>query len=105
METSKIQVGNVTQGVINILKDLFVYFWLHWLFVVTRGRSLVAASGGYSLLQCTGFSLWWPPLLQGMDLSMWALVAAVHRLSYSASCGIFPDQGSNHCSLHWQADS
>ena len=28
-----------------------------------------------------------------------------HGLSCSAACGIFPDQGSNPCSLHWQADS
>ena len=28
-----------------------------------------------------------------------------HRLSCSAACGIFPDQGSNLCPLHWQADS
>ena len=28
-----------------------------------------------------------------------------HRLSCSASGGIFPDQGSNPCPLHWQADS
>ena len=28
-----------------------------------------------------------------------------HRLSYSAACGIFPDQGLNPCPLHWQADS
>ena len=28
-----------------------------------------------------------------------------HRLSSSAACGIFPDQGSNPCPLHWQADS
>ena len=27
------------------------------------------------------------------------------RLSYSAACGIFPDQGSNPCPLHWQAVS
>ena len=26
-------------------------------------------------------------------------------LSCSAACGIFPDQGSNPCPLHWQADS
>ena len=25
--------------------------------------------------------------------------------SRSAACGIFPDQGSNPCPLHWQADS
>ena len=28
-----------------------------------------------------------------------------HGPSYSAACGIFPDQGSNPCPLHWQADS
>ena len=27
------------------------------------------------------------------------------RLSCSVACGIFPDQGSNPCTLHWQADS
>ena len=28
-----------------------------------------------------------------------------HEVSCSAACGIFPDQGSNPCPLHWQADS
>ena len=28
-----------------------------------------------------------------------------HRLSCSEACGIFLDQGSNPCPLHWQADS
>ena len=28
-----------------------------------------------------------------------------HGLGCSAACGIFPDQGSNPCPLHWQADS
>ena len=28
-----------------------------------------------------------------------------HGLSCSAACGIFPDQGSNPCPLHWQVDS
>ena len=32
-------------------------------------------------------------------------VVVVHGLSCSAACGIFPDQGSNLCPLHWQADS
>ena len=36
---------------------LFIYFWLHWVFVAARGLSLVVASRGYSLLQCAGFSL------------------------------------------------
>ena len=29
----------------------------------------------------------------------------MHGLSCSEMCGIFPDQGSNLCLLHWQADS
>ena len=28
-----------------------------------------------------------------------------HGLSCSSACGIFPDQGSNPCPPHWQADS
>ena len=32
-------------------------------------------------------------------------VIVAHGPSCSAACGIFPDQGSNPCSLHWQADS
>ena len=31
--------------------------------------------------------------------------AVVHGLSCSRACRIFPDQGPNPCSLHWQADS
>ena len=45
---------------------LFIYFWLHWVFVAARGLSLVAASGGYSSLRCMSFSLWWLLLLQSM---------------------------------------
>ena len=51
------------------------------------------------------------------DRGVW--YAAVHRvtksqtqlsdfhdgLSCSRACGIFPDQGSNPCLLHWQVDS
>ena len=37
---------------------LFIYYlWLHWVFVAVRRLSLVAASGGYSLLRCASFSL------------------------------------------------
>ena len=43
--------------------NLFIYFWLRWVFVATCGLSLVAVSGGYSLLLCVGFSLWWLLLL------------------------------------------
>ena len=32
-------------------------------------------------------------------------VIVAHGPSCSAACGIFRDQGSNPCTLHWQADS
>ena len=40
----------------------------------------------------------------------WALharasAAVVHRLSCLPACGIFQDQGSKPCLLHWQVDS
>ena len=68
---------------------LFIYLWLHWLFVAVHGLSLVVASGGYSLLRCTGFSLWWLLLLQStgsrhMGLSSCGSWALGYRLS---SCG------------------
>ena len=39
--------------------NLFIYFWLCWVFAAARRLSLVAASGSYSSLQCVGFSLRW----------------------------------------------
>ena len=44
------------------LTHLFIYFWLCW--VLVAGLSLVAARGGYSSLQCMGFSLQWLLLWQ-----------------------------------------
>ena len=38
-------------------------------------------------------------------LSLQASVVVVHGLSCPAACGIFPDQGLNPYSLHWQTDS
>ena len=71
-------------------KHLF-YLFIH-LFMTVLGLSLVAASGSYS---CCGA---WP-------LAIWVSVVVVHRLSCPTEHGIFPDQGSNLCPLHWQVDS
>ena len=70
-----------------------------------RGLPLAAASGGHSSSGCAGLSLSWPLLLRstGSRCAGWVVVA--HGPSCSATCGIFPDQGSNPCPLHWQADS
>ena len=55
------------------------YFWLHWVSVAVRGLSLVAASGGYSSLQCVGFSSSWLLLLQS---------TGSRRVGFS-SCGMW----------------
>ena len=44
-------------------RNLFIYFWLRWVFVAVHELSLVAVSGGYSSLRCAGFSLRWLLLL------------------------------------------
>ena len=83
----------------------FIYFWLCWVFVSVRGLSLVAASGGHSSSRCAGLSLSRPFLLRSTGSRHAGSVIVAHGLSCSAACGIFPDQGSNPCPLHWQADS
>ena len=85
--------------------NLFIYFWLCWVFVSVRGLSLVAESGGHSSSQCAGLSLSRPLLLRSTGSGRAGSVVVAHGSSCSAACGIFPDQGSNPCPLHWQADS
>ena len=84
---------------------LFIYFWLCWVFVSVRGLSLVAASGGHSSSRCAGFSLSRPLLMWSTGSRHAGSVIVAHGPSCSVACGIFPDQGSNQCPLHWQADS
>ena len=85
---------------------LFIFnLWLCWVFVSVRGLSLVAESGGHSSSRCAGLSLSRPLLLRSTGSRRAGSVIVVHGPSCSAACGIFPDQGSNPCSLHWQADS
>ena len=84
---------------------LSIYFWLCWVFISVRGLSLVAASGVYSSSQCVGLSLSRPLLLRSTGSRCAGSVVVAHGPSCSAACGILPDQGSNPCPLHWQADS
>ena len=85
--------------------NLFIYFWLCWVFVSVRGLSLVAVSGGHSSSRCVGLSLWRPLLLRSTGSRCAGSVVVAHGPSCSAACGILQDQGSNPCPLHWQADS
>ena len=82
------------------MRLLFIYLWLCWVFVSVRGLSLVAASGGHSSSQCTGLSLSRPLLLRSTGSRRAGSSIVAHGPSCSAACGIFPDQGSNPCSLH-----
>ena len=84
---------------------LFILFLLCWVFVSVRGLSLVAASGGHSSSRCAGLSLSRPLPLRSTGSRRAGSVVVVHGPSCFAACGIFPDQGSNPCALHWQADS
>ena len=85
--------------------NLSIYFWLCWVFVSVRGLSLVRASGGHSSSRFAGLSLSWPLLLQSTGSRRAGSAVVAHGPSCSTACGIFPDQGSNPCPLHWQADS
>ena len=91
----------------NFIIYLFIYLfiWLCWVFVSVRGLSLVAASGGHSSSRCAGLSLSRPLLLRSTDSRRAGSVVVAHGPRCSVACGIFPDQGSNPCLLHWQADS
>ena len=90
---------------IEILIYLFIYLWLCWVFVSVRGLSLVAASGGHSSSRCAGLSPSLPLLLRSTGYRCAGSAIVAHGPSRSAARGILPDQGSNPCPLHWQADS
>ena len=70
-----------------------------------RGLSPVVASGGHSSSRCAGLSLSRPLLFRSTGSRRAGSVIVAHGPSCSAACGVFPDQGSNPCPLHWQADS
>ena len=91
-----------------------VYFWLHCvLFVAACRLSLVVTSGaavrrGVRASHCGGFSCCRAEALSAetsVAVACGLSHCCAHGLSCPAACGIFPDQGSNPCPLHWQVDS
>ena len=77
-----------------ILRDtIFSFFWLQglcWVFITFEGFLQLQRA-----VAC---------LCRAQALGSQASGAVVYRLSCSATCGIFPDQGLNLCPQHWQAD-
>ena len=76
-----------------------------WVFIATHRLSLVAASWGCPLVAVHRLLIAVPSLVQSMGSRHAGSAVTAHGLCCSMGCGIFPDQGSNPCPLHWQADS
>ena len=77
-------------------KMLFFFFPLHWVFIAEHGLSLVAVRRRLIAVAS--------PAGEHSLQSLVSIVVA-HALSCLVACGIFPDQESNPCFLHWQTDS
>ena len=82
----------------------FFFFQFNFPYLVLAALGLRCCVGAFSSCamqasHCGGLSRYgeWAP---GCMSS--AVVA--HRLSYPVACRIFPDEGSNPCSPHWQVD-
>ena len=84
-----------------ILLFLFLHFLVCYVFVATHGLSLVAVSGGYSLVAVHGLLIVVASLVVELGLqSGQASRVSVHGLSCSAACGISLEQVENPCPLH-----
>ena len=88
------------------------FFWLHWVFVAALGLLFTVVCGLLIAVSCliVDCGVWASHLSVFSYCGAQAVespgsVVAVYGLCCSAACGIFPDQGSNPCPLHWQADS
>ena len=97
---------------------IFVYlvscFWLCWVFVAARAFLQLPRVGLLShcsagTAHCNGSSYCGPralgcvaSLVAARGLSNCGFQTLELRLSLSVACGIFLDQGSNPCLLHWQ---
>ena len=58
------------------------------LFIAVCSLSVIDASGGYSFLWCTGFSLRWFRVLRSTGSRCMDSVVVVHRLSCPLACGV-----------------
>ena len=74
------------------LSGCFLHF-IDWLIDGCAGSSLLLGSGcgwrSSSSLQCTGFSLGWILLLQGISSGGWSFSSSAFLLSCCAECGSF----------------
>ena len=102
-----------------LTQHLFIYLWLHGVFVAACRLSLVAVSRDYASFRCLNILLQRLLLFQSRGsrhtgFSTCGLRTLEHRfsscvqqprLNCSQECGILLDQGLNPCLLHWQVNS
>ena len=96
-----------------VFKEEF-FFFLIYLFIIygcvgssflCEGFSPAVASGDHSSSRCAGLSPSRPLPLRSTGSRRTGSATVAHGPSRSTARGIFPDQGSNPCPLHWQTDS
>ena len=77
-----------------------IYLWLCWVFVVAWAFS---SCGKWGLLSVavSGLLTAVASRCGAPALGLQAVVVVVRGFTCPAACGIFPDQGSNPCPLHW----
>ena len=97
-----------------LMRRLFSSCSEQWLLFIALWRLLTAAaflfffffSGfSFSRAQAWGHVSMWAQWLRFLGSRAQGPAVVVLRLSCSAACGIFLDQGLNPCLLHWQVDS
>ena len=82
----------------------FFNFWLRWVFTAEPELSVVAVTGGSSLVVLLRLLIAVASPVAGPGLYI-AGSAIWHMGLGTKACGIFQDQGSNPCPLRWQEDS
>ena len=84
---------------------LFIYFWLCWVPGSCEGFLQLRQAGATLHRGARAPPHRGPPPSRGTGSRRAGSAIVAHGPSRSAARGIFPDQGSNPCPLHWQADS
>ena len=90
----------------NLLNIVFLKFFKILLFYFLAVLGLCCYMRAFSV--CSEHGLLTAVASLVAEHRQWGMRASVvleHGLSRPEACGIFPDQGSNSCLLHWQVDS
>ena len=90
---------------ISIIYVFIIYFWLCWVFVAVQGLSLVAESGGSSLVAVCRLLIMVASRRRAQAVEHAGFRSCVHRPSCPVARGVFLDEGLNPCPLHKQVDS